>query len=45
MRSQRFSTPEEAVDAFRMHVLEIEVIRVAKVLQQLVQTHAEVFNS
>ena len=23
MRGQRFSTPEEAVDAFRMHVLEI----------------------
>ena len=23
MRDQRFSTPEEAVDVFRMHVLEI----------------------
>ena len=23
MRAQRFSTPEKAVDAFRMHVLEI----------------------
>ena len=23
MRGQRFSTPEEAVDAFRMHVLQI----------------------
>ena len=23
MRGQRFSSPEEAVDAFRMHVLEI----------------------
>ena len=23
MKGQRFSTPEEAVDAFRMHVLEI----------------------
>ena len=23
MRGQRFSTPEEVVDAFRMHVLEI----------------------
>ena len=23
MRGQRFSTPEEAVDAFRMHVVEI----------------------
>ena len=23
MKSQRFTTPEEAVDAFRMHVLEI----------------------
>ena len=23
MRGQRFSTPEEAVDAFRIHVLEI----------------------
>ena len=23
MRGQRFSTPEEAIDAFRMHVLEI----------------------
>ena len=23
MRGQRFSTPEETVDAFRMHVLEI----------------------
>ena len=23
MRGQRFSVPEEAVDAFRMHVLEI----------------------
>ena len=23
MRGQRFSAPEEAVDAFRMHVLEI----------------------
>ena len=25
MRGQRFSTPEEAVDAFRMHILEIRV--------------------
>ena len=24
MRGQRFATPEEAVDAFRMHVLEIQ---------------------
>ena len=25
MRGQRFSTPEEAVDAFRMHVLDMQV--------------------
>ena len=31
MRGQRFSTPEEAVDAFRIHVLEDISIRVAKV--------------
>ena len=37
MRSQCFSTPKEAVDAFRMHVLEILDI------QQLVQTNAKVF--
>ena len=43
MRGQRFSTPEEAVDAFRIHVLDNTSIRVAKVLQQLVQTLAKVY--
>ena len=42
MRGQRFSTPEEKVDAFRMYVLEIPQIRVAKVLP-LVQRHAKVY--
>ena len=38
IRSQHFSTPKEAVDAFRMHVLEIcTSIRVAKVLRQWVK--------
>ena len=46
MRGQRFSTPEEAVDAFKMHVLEIRTsIRAAKVLRQLVQTHAKEYGS
>ena len=41
MRGQRFSAPEETVDAFRMHVGDAS-IRVAKVLRQLVQTHSKV---
>ena len=45
MRGQRFSTPEEAVDAFRMHFFGDTAIRVAEVLRQLVQTHANVYRS
>ena len=36
MRGQRLSTPEEAIDVFRKHVLDIPP-SVAKVLRQLVQ--------
>ena len=42
MRGQRVSTLEKGVDAFRMYVLEIGSIGVAKELRQLVQTHAKV---
>ena len=35
MRGQRFSTPEEALDAFRRHVSGDTLIRVAKVFPQL----------
>ena len=45
MRSQRFSTPEEVVDAFRMHVLEMPQSEWQKLLRQLVQTHAKVYRS
>ena len=45
MRGQRFSTPKEEVNAFRMHVLEDISIRVTKVLRQLVQTYAKVYGS
>ena len=44
MRGQRFSIPEEAVDAFRMHVLEKPQSE-AKLFRQLVQTHANVYRS
>ena len=45
MRGQRFSTAEEAFDAFKMHVLGDTSIRVAKVLRQSVQTYAKVYGS
>ena len=45
MRGQRFSTPFEEVDAFRMHGDGDTSIRMAKVLRQLVQTHGKVYRS
>ena len=43
MESQRFSTPEEAVNAFIMHPLEIPQSEWQKFKRmQLVQTHAKV---
>ena len=42
MRGHRFSTPEEAVDAFRMHILEIPQSEWQK-FRQLGQTHEKVY--
>ena len=42
MRGQRFWTPEEAIDAFRMYVLEIPQ---SEMLQQLLQTPVKVYRT
>ena len=45
MRGQRFSTTEEAVDVFWISCFGDTSIKVAKVFQQLVQTHAKAYRS
>lgn len=42
LRGQQFSMPEEEVDAFKMHILEVPSIRMEKALRKLVQTYANV---
>ena len=45
MRGQRFLRPEEAVDAFRMHILEIPPLEWQKCFANLFKTRSKVYKS